>query len=153
MEVTRSTDAVLPSLDAGTDSPHPAFMFAWLVDGLVGFRHSHSGKLWVEVMPVKNLNDGELALNDLAVVLSRVEPNEVHISLPLRPPAEASVQPADENGLARAKETVGAAARIVPPIPEGVDQSEFEDLVEAVIAVIRRHSMEEEELVRTLAPR
>jgi wyosine [tRNA(Phe)-imidazoG37] synthetase (radical SAM superfamily) len=86
-------DVVLPSLDAGADSlyrvinrPHPTFTFDRLVDGLVKFRRGYSGKLWIEVMLVKNLNDSDAALKDLATVLSHIEPDEVHISLPLRPP-------------------------------------------------------------------
>ena len=150
-------DAVLPTLDAGTDSlyrainrSHPAFTFDKLVDGLVEFRHSYACKLWIEVMLVKNLNDSEAALKDLAAVLSRIEPDEVHISLPLRPPAESWVEPADPVGLARAGAILGSVARILPPIPEGVQLSASDDLVGAVLAVISRHPMGEEELVRTL---
>jgi wyosine [tRNA(Phe)-imidazoG37] synthetase (radical SAM superfamily) len=150
-------DAVLPSLDAGTDSlyrainrPHPAFTFDRLVDGLEEFRHGYTGKLWIELMLVKNLNDGEASLKDLAAVLSRIEPDEVHISLPLRPPAEPWVEPAGPDGMARAAAILGTVARILPPIPEGVDLSASDDLVDAVIAVISRHPMGEEELVRTL---
>jgi wyosine [tRNA(Phe)-imidazoG37] synthetase (radical SAM superfamily) len=150
-------DAVLPTLDAGTDSlyrainrSHPAFTFDKLVDGLVEFRHSYACKLWIEVMLVKNLNDSEAALKDLAAVLSRIEPDEVHISLPLRPPAESWVEPADPVGLARAGAILGSVARILPPIPEGVELSASDDLVGAVLAVISRHPMGEEELVRTL---
>ena len=150
-------DAVLPSLDAGTDSlyrainrPHPTFTFDRLVDGLAEFRHGYTGKLWIEVMLVKQLNDNEAALKDLAAVLSRIEPDEVHISLPLRPPAEPWVEPADLDGLARASSILGTIARVLPPIPEGVDLSASEDLVDAVISVISRHPMGEEELVRTL---
>ena len=100
-EELSAADAVLPSLDAGTDSlyrainrPHPAYTFDRLVDGLVEFRHGYTGKLWIEVMLVRDLNDSEAALQDLAAVLSRIEPDEVHISLPLRPPAESWVEPA-----------------------------------------------------------
>ena len=159
-EELSAADAVLPSLDAGTDSlfravnrPHPVFTFERLVDGLAEFRHGYSGKLWIEIMLVRDLNDREAALKDLTAVLSRVEPDEVHISLPLRPPAEPWVEPADESGLARAEAILGTAARVLPPIPEGVDLSDSEDLVEAVIGVISRHPMEEEDLVRTLERR
>ena len=150
-------DAVLPSLDAGTNSlyrtinrPHPEFTFDRLVEGLIEFRHGYTGKLWIEVMLVKNLNDSEGALKDLAAVLSRIKPDEVHISLPLRPPAETWVEPADTEGTARAAAILGAVARILPPIPEGVSLSDSGDLLDAVLAVISRHPMEEEELVRTL---
>jgi wyosine [tRNA(Phe)-imidazoG37] synthetase (radical SAM superfamily) len=152
-----AADAVLPSLDAGTASlfrtvnrPHPAFTFEQLVDGIVEFRRGYCGKLWIEVMLVKNLNDSEAALKDLAAVLLRIQPDEIHISLPLRAPAEPWVEPADEGGLARAEAILGTTARILPPIPEGVDLSGSEDLVDAIIGVISRHPMEEEDLVRVL---
>jgi wyosine [tRNA(Phe)-imidazoG37] synthetase (radical SAM superfamily) len=150
-------DAVLPTLDAGTDSlfrainrPYPTFTFNQLVDGLVEFRRSYAGKLWIEVMLVKGLNDSEAALKDLAAVLSRIQPDEVQISLPLRPPAELWVEPAGPDGMARATAILGPVARALPPIPEGVHLSDSDDLADAVIAVISRHPMEEEELMRTL---
>jgi wyosine [tRNA(Phe)-imidazoG37] synthetase (radical SAM superfamily) len=156
-EEVSAADAVLPSLDAGVDSlyravnrPHPAFTFDRLVDGLASFRRGYPGKLWIEVMLVKDLNDGEAALKDIASVLSKIQPDEVHISLPLRPPAESWVEPADQCVLGRAETTLGAVSRILPPIPEGVDLSTSDDLVDAVVAVISRHPMEEEELLRAL---
>ncbi len=155
-----AADAVLPSLDAGSAShyralnrPHPAFTFEHLVDGLVEFRRGYAGKLWIEVMLVKGLNDDASALRDLAAVLSRIGPDEVHISVPLRAPAEAWVEPAGEDGLARAKEILGSASRILPPIPTGVELPESEDLVGAVIGVISRHPMTEEELTGALDSR
>jgi wyosine [tRNA(Phe)-imidazoG37] synthetase (radical SAM superfamily) len=156
-EELSAADAVLPTLDAGIDSlyrvinrPHPAFTFERLVNGLVEFRCSYTGKLWIEVMLVKGLNDSEGPLKDLAAILSRVEPDEVQISLPLRPPAESWVEPAGPDDTARAGAIFGSVARILPPIPEGVDLSSADDLAEAAIAVISRHPMGEEELVRTL---
>jgi wyosine [tRNA(Phe)-imidazoG37] synthetase (radical SAM superfamily) len=157
-EELSAADAVLPSLDAGTDTlflainrPHPAFTFERLVGGLTEFRRVYDGKMWIEVMLVKDLNDSEAALKDIAAVISRVGPDEVHVSLPLRLAAEPWVAPADADGLARAEQILGTKARVLPPIPEGASLSGSEDLVEAVIDVISRHPMEEEELVRTLA--
>jgi len=60
------------------------------------------------------------------------------------------VEQADPDGMARAAAILGTVARILPPIPEGVDLSASNDLGDAVIAVISRHPMGEEELVRTL---
>jgi wyosine [tRNA(Phe)-imidazoG37] synthetase (radical SAM superfamily) len=152
-----SADAVLPTLDAGTASlyrsinrPHPACTFDRLVSGLLEFRRTYKGKLWIEVMLVSNLNDTEEALRDLAALLSRIQPDEVHISLPLRPPAEPWVQPAGAEGLARAAAILGEVAAILPPIPEGVHLSASGDLVDAIVSVITRHPMEEQELIRTL---
>lgn len=156
-EELRAADAVLPSLDAGTSSlycainrPHPWFTFDRLLDGLESFRREYAGKLWIEVMLVKDLNDGEAALEGIAAILSRIHPDEVHLSLPLRPPAEPWVEPADQFGLERAESILGAVSRILPPIPKGTELSGSDDLVEAIIGVISRHPMEEGDLLETL---
>ena len=63
-----------------------------LVDGTIeSAATSYTSTLWIEVMLVKDLNDGESRPKDLAAVLARIEPIETHISL-LLPPAEAWVR-------------------------------------------------------------
>lgn len=155
-----AADAVLPTLDAGTpglyraiNRPHPDITFDRLVDGLIAFRQDYAGKLWIEVMLVRDLNDTEQALRDLATVLRRIGPDEVHINLPTRPPAETWVRPPDEEGLMRATAILGDIARIVHPAVGTFDLGGDSDLTDAVIAIITRHPMQEDELRRTLQTR
>jgi len=150
-------DAVLPTLDAGTgdlyrqiNRPHPQFTFERLVDGLVAFREVYRGKIWVEVMLVRGLNDTSQSLEDIAKVLQRVKPDAVHINLPTRPPAETWVQPADSEGLMRALSILGNIAEVVHPAEGSFDLSNDENIVEAVIGIITRHPMRQDELERTL---
>jgi len=152
-----AADAVLPSLDAGTEvlyrkinRPHPEITYKRLLEGLIAFRSEFAGKLWVEVMLVKGLNDTEDALRDIAAAMSLIEPDEVHINLPTRPPVEIWVQPPDEEGLLRARAILGDIARVVHPAEGSFDLSEYDNLVDAVIGIITRHPMRQEELERTL---
>jgi len=64
-------------------------------------------------MLIKGLNDSDAALDDLARVLQRIRPDEVHINLPVRPPAEPWVEVADDERIARAAAILGAVARVV----------------------------------------
>jgi wyosine [tRNA(Phe)-imidazoG37] synthetase (radical SAM superfamily) len=150
-------DAVLPSLDAGNASlyhkinrPHPEASFKRLVEGLVAFRKEYPGKLWVEVMLVRGLNDTDDALSEIAAVLERIQPDEVHILQPTRPPVELWVQPSDEEGLRRACVILGDIARVIDPASGAFDLSGAESLVDAVVGIITRHPMREEELIETL---
>ena len=152
-----AADAVLPSLDAGRailyrkiNRPHPEVTYKRLLEGLITFRSEFAGKLWVEVMLVKELNDTENALQDIAAALSLIEPDEVHINLPTRPPVEIWVQPPDEEGLLRARAILGDIARVVHPAAGSFDLSEYDNLVDAVIGIITHHPMRQEELERTL---
>jgi wyosine [tRNA(Phe)-imidazoG37] synthetase (radical SAM superfamily) len=153
-----SVDVVMPTLDAGTaelyrklNRPHPEVTFERLVNGLAAFRQEYSGKLWVEVMLVQGLNDTKSALWEIAASLRRIQPDEVHINLPTRPPAEIWVQPSDEEGLMRARAILGDIATVVHPAEGTFDLSGFDTVVEAIIAIITRHPMRQEELERTLA--
>ena len=150
-------DVVMPSLDAGTadlyrqiNRPHPEVTFERLVDGLVAFRQEYSGKLWIEVMLVQGLNDTDRSLRQISAILRRVRPDEVHINLPTRPPAETWVQPSDEEGLMRARAILGNSATVVHPAEGSFDLSGYDTAVEAIIAIITRHPMRQEELERTL---
>ena len=153
-----AADVVLPSLDAGNpqlyrkiNRPHPELTFERLLEGLVRFREEYQGKLWVEVMLVSGLNDTEMALREIAAALARIQPHEVHILQPTRPPAETWVQPPDETGLLRARAILGEIARVVHPASGAFDLSGSESLVDAVIGIITRHPMQEDELIQTLA--
>jgi wyosine [tRNA(Phe)-imidazoG37] synthetase (radical SAM superfamily) len=150
-------DAVLPTLDAGNEDlyrainrPWPGLTLESLVRGLVAFREAYQGKLWVEVMLVKGMNDTEAALEEIARLLDRIRPDEVHINLPTRPPAESWVEPPDDEGLMRARALLGARASVVVEPHGDFDLGGYADLTEAIIAVITRHPMAEEDLVQTL---
>jgi wyosine [tRNA(Phe)-imidazoG37] synthetase (radical SAM superfamily) len=151
-------DAVLPTLDAGTaelyhkiNRPHPDITFERLVDGLVAFRKEYLGKLWVEVMLVRGLNDSTQALEDIAKVLQRVKPDAVHINLPTRPPCETWVQPPDEESLMRAISILGNIAEVVHPAEGSFELDEYGNVVDAVVAIITRHPMRQDELLRALS--
>ena len=151
-------DAVLPSFDAGNawlylkiNRPHPDITFERLVNGLINFRDIYSGKLWIEVMLVNGLNDTEEALSEIALKLEEMHPDEVHINIPSRPPVETWVLPPDDEGLLRAQAILGNIAKLVHPISGTFDLSGYDSLVEAVIGIITRHPMREDELMDTLA--
>lgn len=150
-------DAVLPTLDAGNprlyrkiNRPHPDVSFERLVEGLSAFRREYHGQLWVEVMLVQGLNDTEEALREIAATLQAIHPDQVHINLPTRPPAEVWVQPPGEEGLLRARAIFGDIARVVHPAEGDFNLSGYTEVVDAVVSVITRHPMCEEELTHTL---
>ncbi len=150
-------DAVLPSLDAGNPTlyrrinrPHPEVNFQRLVNGLLEFRKEYQGKLWIEVMLVRGLNDTEVALKQIAIELTLIHPDEIHILQPTRPPVEPWVQPPDDEGLLRARAILGDIARVIHPASGSFDLSGAGSLVDAVVGIITRHPMREDELVQAM---
>jgi len=152
-----TADAILPSLDAGNaqlyhkiNRPHPEATFERLLDGLATFRHAYNGKLWVEIMLLRGLNDSEEALRGMAAALQLIRPDEIHINLPTRPPVETWVLPPDEEGLLRARSILGGNAHVVHPASGVFELGGSESLVEEIISIVSRHPMQEKELIDTL---
>lgn len=157
-EALMAADAVMPTLDAGNEAlyrrinrPHPEATYERLLDGLLAFREHYTGKLWPEVMLVQGLNDTEEALRELAERFQALKPDEVHLNVPTRPPAEVWVEPPDEEGMMRARAILGGIARVLHPAEGSFDLRGYEDLLDAVVGVITRHPMRQEELERALS--
>lgn len=152
-----NASVVLPSLDAGSeqlyqriDRPAAEFSFTRLVEGLIAFRKEFAGKLWLEVMLIKGLNDSDAALEDLASVIRRVSPDKVYVNLPVRPPTEISAEVPDDARIARAKSILGTDAEVVRPVDVQIDLHSAKNLADSIMDLVKRHPMSEEGLIRSL---
>jgi wyosine [tRNA(Phe)-imidazoG37] synthetase (radical SAM superfamily) len=159
-ESVLAADAVLPSIDAGSadmfskiDRPHPGITFEQHIEGLEAFRVMYRGKLWPEVVLVKGLNDTAEALEDIASALGRLRPDLVHINLPTRPPAESWVEAPDDEGLMRAIAILGRSLPVAAPGDVSIELDGLESIADAIVAIVSRHPMREEEILRALGPR
>ena len=152
-EELMAADAVLPSLDAGTEGlyrrinrPHRSLTLAQHVDGMVEFRKAYGGSFWVEVMLLGGVNDSNAALSDIAALLERAEPDEIHLSAPTRPPAEPWVEPPSLEGMERAASILGRVAKLLPPTDVGAVTSMDGGLVDAILSIVARHPLKESEV-------
>jgi wyosine [tRNA(Phe)-imidazoG37] synthetase (radical SAM superfamily) len=152
-----AANAVLPSLDAGSKTlyrkinrPWPGLTFETHLQGLIAFRQEHRHALWVEIMLIKDLNDTEQALQDLAAALKLIRPDRVDLMLPERPPAESWVHPTDASGLLRAQNILSKVAPVAHPEARTSEAYEPGDLESAVLGIITRHPMQIEELLAAL---
>ncbi len=150
-------DAVLPSLNAGSaelferiDRPAPGFTYERHIEGLAEFRKSYRGKLWIEVMLIAGLNDSVEALEDIAAVLERIRPDTVHLVLPTRPSTESDVTLPSEDAIARARLILSRVAKVVHPVKGSMNLRNSADIIETVIAITRRHPLQERELRHAL---
>jgi wyosine [tRNA(Phe)-imidazoG37] synthetase (radical SAM superfamily) len=150
-------DVVMPTLSAGTADvyrvihrPHPEATFDRLVNGIRDFREVYSGQLWIEVMLMQGVNDSEPSLRALASIIGTIGPDQVHVVVPDRPPAEPWVAAPDAEGLMRAVAVLGPIAHVVHPYTNTVDVSDYATPAEAILGIITRHPMSQEQLCRLL---
>jgi wyosine [tRNA(Phe)-imidazoG37] synthetase (radical SAM superfamily) len=150
-------DVVMPTLDAADEKtfrrinrPWPKLHIDKIIEGMVIFREMFKGRLWVEVMLVKGLNDTEESLSNIARALKRIRPDQVHLNVPVRPPAESWVELPDNESLIQAMAILGEVAPIAAPAEGTFDLAKELPVVDAIVEIIRRHPMRETELVETL---
>lgn len=83
--------------------------------------------------------------------LEEIGPDQVHLLVPDRPPSEEWVRPASREKVELAREILGGAARVLSLYdPANFDLSGGKSLVQAILDVIQRHPMKEEELLAAL---
>jgi wyosine [tRNA(Phe)-imidazoG37] synthetase (radical SAM superfamily) len=70
--------------------------------GMAEFTKYFSGRLVTETMLIKNLNDNDDQLRDMADYIAELEPHTAYISIPVRPPLEKWVHRPDEDRLNKA---------------------------------------------------
>jgi len=153
-------DAVLPSLNAGSEELHqkisrhaPGFTFRRHLEGLIAFRKEYTGNLWVEVMLLGGVNDTDEALKDITGALAQIGPDMVHLVIPTRPSTEKDVLLPSEERIERAVALMQEVAAVVHPIKGSMDLSGTPDILEAVTAITLRHPVQENELRKALEDR
>jgi len=87
-------DLIIPSLDAATSKtfhkinrPDRAVVFDKMVKGLIALRKEFKGKIWLEIMLVKGVNDTIKEAIKFKEIINKIKPDKVQLNLPVRPSA------------------------------------------------------------------
>ncbi|MFC1729945.1 radical SAM protein [candidate division KSB1 bacterium] len=141
-------DVVLPSLDAGNEElfkkinrPHKTIKYNGIISGLKSFRETFRGKIWLEIMLVRGINDTHESLTELKQAVAGIAPDRVYIMTPIRPPAESWVKPPPVEHLTYAYNLLNAAAVLNNPEIGAIELSEGADFMKAVLNICRRHPL------------
>lgn len=120
-------------------------------NGYIKFRKEFSGIIYLEVMLVKGINDNIESLSKIADLIKDIHPNIVFVNVPVRPPAEQWVKIPDERIIIKAREILDA--RRMDYLPTGDFTSIESDPTKAVLDIIGRHPMREEDIITFLKGR
>jgi wyosine [tRNA(Phe)-imidazoG37] synthetase (radical SAM superfamily) len=94
--VSLKIDATRPHRWHRINRPHRILRLAAILDGMQKFAKLYRGKLVVETMLVKGVNDSPTNTSEVAEFIDGLEPVSAYLSVPTRPPSEKRVQPPDE---------------------------------------------------------
>jgi wyosine [tRNA(Phe)-imidazoG37] synthetase (radical SAM superfamily) len=151
------SDVVLPSLDAGDEKsfirinrPHPSIKYSSVIQGLIDFKKHFTGKFWIEIMVMKEINDSKEELLKIKKKIDLILPDRIDINVPIRPPAEHWVRIPDKSIISVLNEIFGDYNNInFPEIGKfGFFSSDFE---KEVLSIIERHPMRQEQILETFS--
>ncbi|MCX5697854.1 MAG: radical SAM protein [Candidatus Omnitrophica bacterium] len=113
-------DLIVPSLDAVTedvfariDRPHEKIKIEDVIAGLVSLRKEFRGKIWLEVMLVRGLNDDLRHIRELQEVIQQINPDKIQLNSPVRATAEENVSAVPRSKLVKIKGMLGDKCEIV----------------------------------------
>ncbi|MFH1529896.1 MAG: radical SAM protein, partial [Pseudomonadota bacterium] len=119
-DAVREVDLLEPSLDAPDETtwrrinrPPEEHGFDRMVEGIRDAARVHPGRLRVEVMLLRGLNDAPAQLQAFAALLATIPKEGVDINSPVRPVPEADVFPCDLATLERARRLFGVGTEII----------------------------------------
>jgi wyosine [tRNA(Phe)-imidazoG37] synthetase (radical SAM superfamily) len=144
-------DVVLPSLDAGDEStyakvnrPLAGLTLRSLVDGLAVFREEFHGDIWLEVLLIRGITDGDEAVRKIARHAGNIRPDRIHLNTAVRPTADDSVWPVSLPELRRFARFFSPEAQIAFSLPPGSEKLSIPE--EKLVEILRRRPCTIEEI-------
>jgi wyosine [tRNA(Phe)-imidazoG37] synthetase (radical SAM superfamily) len=141
-------DLVLPTLDAGGQAvfkkinrPHRDIDFDTMLNGLIDFRKDYRGKIWLEIMLVKGVNDSKSELLKIKQAADRFRPDRIYVVVPIRPPAEDWVEPPDAEMILKAQRIFQKSIPLSEREAGEFGLEGFTDAKRAIIEIGSRHPL------------
>jgi len=150
-------DLVCPSLDAVNQAvfetvnrPHPDLEIARIIEGIREFRRAFRGKVWLEVLLCRGINDNTADIQALKGAIEEIDPDLVHLNTVWRPGAEDYAYPVPEEKLRAIAQQLGPKAVVVAPKGGKKGSSPREDLGRRILRILQIRPQTLEDLASAL---
>lgn len=150
-------DLVVPSLDAASQEvfsqinrPHPTLKFKDILSGLIEFRKLFKGKIWLEILFVKDFNDSHAHLLTLKKAIEKIHPDKIHLNTVVRPPADIKAKPISRSSLEKIQKLLGNKAEIVAEFQGGDQMPYQENISKHILDMVKRRPVTLEDISSAL---
>ena len=93
--------------------PHSSITLAMVIQGLKELRKEYEGELFLEIMLLKGINDGEKEINALKKVLEEISPDRIELNTVARPPSDGRALSLERQRLQDIKNFLGSKAEVI----------------------------------------
>lgn len=156
-EGLRAADIVVPSFDAATpglfrriNRPHRSLSLNRTLKGLVEFRRRYKGRIWLEIMLVKGMNDSPAHVRKLKEAIAAIRPDKVQLNTVVRPPAQKNTGPLSASEMVEIREAIGEGCEVVADFPKKAQISAFKSLEASILSMVRRRPVTAEDISASL---
>jgi wyosine [tRNA(Phe)-imidazoG37] synthetase (radical SAM superfamily) len=160
----KEADLVKVSIDAPDqisfekiNCPHPDIKFAFLSEGFNALLDTFQGKVWIEIMLIKGMNDSLDIAYEFKAYLKNLEKvstssiiEKVHLNTPVRPPESHNIMPPDRDRLIEIKKILGDEAELIKERQEDFKSKVDTKLKEEIIGLARRRPVSVKDISSSL---
>jgi len=108
-----SLDAVTPEIFTKVDRPIEGINIEDIINGLISLKKEFKGKIWLEVMLIKGVNDDLPHIRKLKDIIDKINPDKIQLNSPVRTTAEENILAVDKKRLEKFKEIIGEKCEII----------------------------------------
>jgi wyosine [tRNA(Phe)-imidazoG37] synthetase (radical SAM superfamily) len=150
-------DVVMPSLDAATTSvfhtinrPHPSLEITQIIQGLTDFRREYKGKIWLEILLCRGVNDGGEEIEQLRKAIRAIQPDKVQLNTVVRPAMEDYAVALSLDTMEQIRASLGGKTEIIAEFAGHGQTIPGEHVEEEIIHLIQRRPVTPDDLARIL---
>ncbi len=136
---------VIPSLDAATEDsfkkinqPHHSVTFEKMVTGLLDFRKQYKGKIWLEIMLVKGINDSKKEVELFRAITAKGAFDKIQLNTVVRPPSDANAVPLSIDRLREIKNFLGKNCEIIPEFKREKQEESIKENKKRILELLKR---------------
>lgn len=148
-------DVILPSLDAISEDifryinrPHSLIEVDTIIRGLKLMRKEYTGKIWLEVMLIKNVNDTEEELGKLKEIVSDLNVDKLQLNTVVRPPTEELSGRLTQVDLEKICGYLGGSCEIICNFEKPVHEQSRNNWIQEIVEILQRRSLTLDDIVK-----
>lgn len=136
-----SMDAVSPEVFEKMNRPYPDLSVEKMIEGLVETRKVFKGKIWLEILFIKGINDSPEELHRMREVMERIQPDLIHLNTAVRPPAESWAAPLTLKEMEQIQTFFGEKAIIISEFDRHPLPMAEEKMKEEILKILKRRPL------------
>lgn len=150
-------DLVIPSLDTVTQEifeiinrPHSSLKIDEVITGIDTFSQEFNGKVWLEIMVVKGINDSLDEIEKTARVIKEMNLEKIQLNTVVRPPAEEFARPLSTEDLKNIKMVLGEKGEIIAEFKRPTPKACKREVEEMILSMVKRRPVTQVDISHSL---